>query len=556
MSTTVGMVTTAAAGAYGRAADLDAYLGAPADPAGRMPLVLTLERDHDRVFPAEAVAALDAWGLPRHYVPEAFGGGLRDVFELLLLMRTVAARDLTVAVGHGKTVLGAISAWAAADDSAAHMARIVGAGEAVSWGLTEKDRGSDLAASQTGAVATGGGIRLDGHKWPIGNATRGRAITVLARTEDKPGPRALSLVLVDKTEVDPATLAYRARRPLHGIRGADISGIDFAGTIVSADRRVGAPGQGIEIVLKSLQVTRTLCAALSLGAGDQALAYLAAAGVDAAVIARGAADLLLAEAVAFAGARLFHVAPGEMALTSAFVKVLVPDLVDGVIRDGSPALGVSALLEDGPSAAWEKVARDAKVVSIFDGNSVVNLNVVINELPNIARGVDEEAGDVDAFAFDRDAGAFDMSGLRLVTRRGSRLLRSLPDLVERLDDGRAHPEAVQIARALVGVWRELAVRVHETERAARPPVAQFALAEQVTSVFAGAAAIAVFVANRDHASGDAWNGDLWLRAALARVTGRLAIDIGTLPAAELQQLAVGGSISLLPEWRAQGRGGA
>ncbi|MAM53367.1 MAG: hypothetical protein CMH35_00680, partial [Microbacterium sp.] len=184
------------------------------------------------------------------------------------------------------------------------------------------------------------------------------------------------------------------------------------------------------------------------------------------------------------------------------------------------------------------------------------LNVVINELPNIARGVDEEAGDVDAFAFDRDAGAFDMSGLRLVTRRGSRLLRSLPDLVERLDDGRAHPEAVQIARALVGVWRELAVRVHETERAARPPVAQFALAEQVTSVFAGAAAIAVFVANRDHASGDAWNGDLWLRAALARVTGRLAIDIGTLPAAELQQLAVGGSISLLPEWRAQGRGGA
>ena len=134
MSATVETVTPVIVDAYGRAAELDAYLGDPADPGGRMPLAVTLERDHDRAFPAEAVAALDAWGLPRRYVPEAFGGGLRDVFELLLLMRTVAARDLTVAVGHGKTVLGAISAWAAADDSATHMARIVGAGEAVSWG--------------------------------------------------------------------------------------------------------------------------------------------------------------------------------------------------------------------------------------------------------------------------------------------------------------------------------------------------------------------------------------------------------------------------------------
>lgn len=553
MNATVETVTPVIVDAYGRAAELDAYLGDPADLGGRMPLAVTLERDHDRAFPAEAVAALDAWGLPRHYVPEAFGGGLRDVFELLLLMRTVAARDLTVAVGHGKTVLGAISAWAAADDSATHMARIVGAGEAVSWGLTEKDRGSDLAASQTAAASAGGGIRLDGHKWPIGNATRGRAITVLARTEeDKPGPRALSLVLVDKTEVDPATLSYRARRPLHGIRGADISGIDFAGTVVPGDRRVGAPGQGIEIVLKSLQVTRTLCAALSLGAGDQALACLAASRVDAAVIARGAADLLLAEAVAFAGARLFHVAPAEMALTSAFVKVLVPDLVDGVIRDGSYALGVNVLLEDGPGAAWEKVARDAKVVSIFDGNSVVNLNVVINELPNIARG-EEEPCEPGVFAFGRESTPFDMSGLRLVTRRGSRLLRSLPDLVERLDDGRTHPDAVRTARALVAVWRELAVRVGETERAARPPVAQFALAEQVTSVFAGAAAIAVFVANRDHAGGDAWHDDLWLRAALARTMERVGGGVARLPVDPLRRLAEDGAATILPTWRATGR---
>ena len=65
MSATVETVTPVIVDAYGRAAELDAYLGDPADPGGRMPLAVTLERDHDRAFPAEAVAALDAWGLPK-----------------------------------------------------------------------------------------------------------------------------------------------------------------------------------------------------------------------------------------------------------------------------------------------------------------------------------------------------------------------------------------------------------------------------------------------------------------------------------------------------------
>ena len=110
------------------------------------------------------------------------------------------------------------------------------AGDPVSWGLTEQGRGSDIASSTTSAALGADGIVLDGHKWPIGNATRGRAVTVLARTDERPGPRSLSLVLVDKHEVDLATLSYRPRRALHGIRGADISGVDFHGTRVGADR--------------------------------------------------------------------------------------------------------------------------------------------------------------------------------------------------------------------------------------------------------------------------------------------------------------------------------
>src|SRR5436309_2431459 len=57
----------------------------------------------------------------------------------------------------------------------------------------------------------------------------------------------------------------------HGIRGADISGIGFAAAAVPAGALVGDVGRGLYVVLKSLQLTRTVCTVLSLGAADHAL---------------------------------------------------------------------------------------------------------------------------------------------------------------------------------------------------------------------------------------------------------------------------------------------
>ena len=46
-------------------------------------------------------------GLPRLYVPAEFGGALTRYDELVAALQAVARRDLTVAIGHGKTFLGA-----------------------------------------------------------------------------------------------------------------------------------------------------------------------------------------------------------------------------------------------------------------------------------------------------------------------------------------------------------------------------------------------------------------------------------------------------------------
>ncbi|MFD9129391.1 acyl-CoA dehydrogenase family protein, partial [Kitasatospora sp. NPDC059571] len=226
-------------------ARLDAALGDPADPATAAGYREAVRADHAEEFPADACAALRHWGLADYYVPAEHGGALTSYDQLQQLIRTVARRDLTAAIGHGKTFLGTVCVWVGADPA---LARRVGAlvrgGELVSLGLTERTHGSDLMAGEVAADRDGDGYRLTGEKWLINNATRGRLLCLLARTAPEGGPRGFTVLLVDKEHLPGAAYRCLPKVRTHGIRGADISGIAYRDAPVGADAVVGAEGGG------------------------------------------------------------------------------------------------------------------------------------------------------------------------------------------------------------------------------------------------------------------------------------------------------------------------
>ncbi|MEZ3159167.1 acyl-CoA dehydrogenase family protein [Microbacterium sp. BWT-B31] len=548
--------------------EFDRYLGDPRDAAALMRTDVAVRLDERSAFPADALAAIDAWGLQRHYVPAEHGGKLTDVTAPLLMIRHVARRDVTAAVGHGKTFLGSVCAWVAGGEIAARTAAIAVTGDPVSWGLTERGRGSDLSRSAT--VARGGGptVRIDGGKWPIGNATRGRAMTILARTSDEPGPRSLSLLLVDKHDVDPSTLSYEPKVSTHGIRGADISGIRFTGTTVGGSAFVGPVGHGLEIVLKSLQLTRTLCTALSVGAADQALAIALDFATDHRVhgvrladlpatrraLAEAVADLLLAEIVMFVGARTMHSAPAEMSPVSAFVKVLVPGTVDLLVRDLTDLLGLhSQFVGFAGAGAFQKAARDSRVVGIFDGNSVVNLNVIINEFPAMARPAPapEISRVLDPLRPGAQAGALAPQALRLVSREGPQLLRALPELVETAPLSAPVRDA---ARRVLAEYETVVLEAAALPRESQPHPRTFQVAERAALVFGGACALAFGLARRDALPVPFAGDDAWLAAVLQRVVQRLGgppIDPAVADAvtgSARGARAAGAAVTVLSDW--------
>ncbi|MFJ8588358.1 acyl-CoA dehydrogenase family protein [Streptomyces sp. NPDC093595] len=526
---------------FGPVEALEAHLGDPHDERSVFSYAACAELDEAERFPDDICAHLERWGLHHHYVPVRYGGRL-DSFEYALhLLRAVARRDLTVAVGHGKTFLGAVSAWVGADDAQAReIAREVMAGTPISWGLTERAHGSDLLAGEVRGTADGDAVAVSGEKWLINNATRGRIATVLTRTSPDGGPRGFDLYHVDKNELAEGAYTPLPKVRTLGIRGADISGIRYHDATVPVSRRVGAPGTGLETVLRGLQLTRTMCAGLALGGAEHALRIATGLLRDETAsdevrrtLVDAYADHLCNEVVGTVAARCVHHVPGEMSVVSAVAKYLVPLRADAAIRSLGELLGLDAVTGEGPAAMFEKVARDNRIVDLFDGNRVVNLHAVVNQFPMLAlTGARPLAWPEAEALFDvgRQSPDFDPRRLRLVAAKGVTVLRALSSAIARCEDAaeadrRLRPVA-EAARALGALADAVAARMRELPPApARVPVAHFALAERFALVFAGAAALQTWLANRAAASAGpdraVWRDGAWLSVVLRRVLAAL-----------------------------------
>ncbi|MBD9727468.1 acyl-CoA dehydrogenase [Streptomyces caniscabiei] len=519
--------------------------------------------DEREEFPDEAVRVLDDAGLPAHYVLPEDG----DFAETVRLLRAVARRDLTVAIAHGKTFLGAAPVWVAGTPAqATRLAAHVRAGEPVCWGLTERDHGADLLAGEltatpheTGDEAAGGGVgitaggagagdggvragapggwRLTGEKWLINNATRAALACVLARTDPAGGARGFSLFLVDRRELPDGTWRSLPKVRTHGIRGADISGFTLDGAPVPADALVGEEGDGIPVVLKTLQLTRVACAALSLGAADHALGLARdfAAGRELygrrladvphvrRILGRAAAAALTAEAVGLLSARSVHTLPGELSAISAITKAYVPTLTQETLGSLGELLGVRGFLTSPPGGGFAKLERDHRICAVFDGSTAVNRAALLNQLPRLTRQLSRRRTDGEGLRSAADLTAplppFDPARLTLLSVTGCSAVQALPDLAARARTRTTARTAPLLDRLLVELARLEAESADFLPVACGLPSTAFRLAEAYERAYAAAACLLLWLENPTLRTGRLGADDLWLRACLTTLLG-------------------------------------
>ncbi|MBO2445616.1 acyl-CoA dehydrogenase [Actinomadura barringtoniae] len=381
------------------AADLDAYLGDPMDDdAGPFSYKAIVDAEEAGELPSGAVTALRRWGFPAFLVPCHLGGRLTTLEELFFVTRGVSRRSVTLAVMYGSGLLAVnpVWLWGSAKQQETVADGILN-GDLACFGVSEADHGSDVMASEAKADPEGDGLVLTGTKWPVGNATRGRFVTAYAKT----GSRDFSLLLVDKHKLDPDTWSVLPPVRTVGLRGHDLSGISFQDARLPMDCVVGRRGSGLVQTLKTLQITRTAIAALSVGTMDAVVRI----GMEYALertlygadiyqipvirdhLVKTHLDLLIAECFAVPVARCLTVSPARLSLWSSMAKYFVPVVGDEVVASIGTVLAARGYLREGVAhGVFQKLQRDHAIASIFEGTTHVNLANVAAQLPYLVKG--------------------------------------------------------------------------------------------------------------------------------------------------------------------------
>jgi len=165
---------------------------------------------------------------------------------------------------------GAISLAGSPEQQQRYLAKVA-KGEAIAaFALSEPDAGSDVAAMQCTAKVEDGFAILNGCKTWISNGGIADFYLVFARSGEAPGARGISAFIVD---ADTPGLSITER--IEVIAPHPLATLRFTDCRVPLSQRIGAPGEGFKVAMRTLDVFRTSVAAASLGfarrAFDEAL---------------------------------------------------------------------------------------------------------------------------------------------------------------------------------------------------------------------------------------------------------------------------------------------
>ncbi len=546
---------------YRAAEALERQLGDPLNDANTLSFKNAMSWDEAEAFPQPAVDLLYRLGVNHHYVPASYGGRFTSYEEFQSLARSVARRDLATAVTFS-TLVWSTLVWVGGDEQQKRrMAKTLRwTKEALCLAYSEEHHGADLIANECRAEKTAQGWRLNGEKWPINRATRSGGMAVLAKTGRERDSRSLSLFMVDKLDLDPAAYTNLPRVKTYGLRGCDISGVRFDNCQIPERSLIGDVGQGLELALRAFQVTRTLCAGLSLGVADTALRSTLDFALNRKLyggtvfdipnarrmLGEAFIDILICDYMATAAVRGLHVSTEQFSVWSAVAKYFVPATLERTVQELSVVLGARHFMrERHQHGIFQKMLRDGAVVGLFDGSSQVNLHALGLQLRHTTKarrnaGPDTARDERLATIFDlgRVLPSFDGRRLDLFSRGRDDVMQGFASALEHLhglDSGtevdgvvlghllRLTDEAMQALLALD------ALLDGPQGRALNPQSSQlFTYAKQYCVLHGAATCLHMWLYNRARLDGYFAAGE-WLALALQRLLGQLRPQPDTLP---------------------------
>ena len=342
--------------------------------------------DASGAFPWENVEAMNALGLNALFVPEAYGGApvsYRTYLECVMLVSAACASSGIVYATnfHGMKPLIDVGS----EEQKARLLPLIAEGGLASLAITEASAGSDATGMKTRFTPEGDEIVVEGTKLFITNGDVADRILLFGKWSEIEEPKAAISALVFEKGT-PGFEVLRTEKKM-GHRASSTAAIAFNGCRVPRANLLGAPGEGLAILLASLNKSRPSVAAHALGIARAAFADMVAYMNERQQSRQRIID--------FQGNQfLLADLAGELALTEGWL-----DYVAGLVEEGGSDFGMEASLLKmrasdlamrmteaavqmhggyGYCADYrvERLMRDAKITQIWEGTNQVHRQLI------------------------------------------------------------------------------------------------------------------------------------------------------------------------------------
>jgi len=349
------------------------------------------EMEKEEKFPAEAIKKLGEMGCCGMLVPEEWGGPGFDTVSYVLMLEEVARvfTALSTALGVTNSAVQAPLLLFGTEAQKKKYLRRMATGETLgAFCLTEPAAGSDAAGIQARAVRVGDCYKLNGTKTWVTNGSVAGVLLVFVKTDPDEGGKGISAFLVE-----PGFAGFRAGRheDKMGQRSSPSVEILLNDCVVPVENRLGEEGQGLKIALSALDGGRIGIAAqavgLAQGALEETVKYAkqrAAFGKKIAefqaiqwMIADMQTEIEAARGLTHYAAWLKDAHPTKVGASASKAKLYASEMVNRVVYKAVQVHGSAGYSRE---TDVERMYRDARVITIYEGTSEVQRMIIAREL--------------------------------------------------------------------------------------------------------------------------------------------------------------------------------
>lgn len=337
----------------------------------------------------ELVKRLAAGGWLQYSVPAPWGGKYEtlDVRALCLMRETLAqysgmADFSFVMQGLGS---GPISLFGSEEIRSKYLPEVATGKRIAAFALSEIDSGSDVAAMTTNARLDGDHYILNGAKTLISNGGLADQYVVFCRTEDAPGAKGLSALVVDA-----GLPGFEVTERFDVIAPHPLGRLQFTDCRVPAVNLLGNPGDGFKIAMSSLDVFRSTVGAAALGfarrAHDEAMAQaqrrisfgkpIADYQLIQAKLADGTLKIDAAALLVYRSAWTKDTQGGRVTREAAMAKLYATEVAQEVIDQAVQIWGGMGVVV---GSTVERLYREIRALRIYEGTSEIQKLIIAGE---------------------------------------------------------------------------------------------------------------------------------------------------------------------------------